>query len=720
MATLATQQPPLFRLLSRMSELRAVMVPVAFILLLVVIVIPIPPILMDALIAMNICVAVIMLMTTMYNEEPLQFSVFPSLLLGTTLLRLVLNVASTRLILTADANSPAEAEDMAGKVISAFGTFVAGGEVIVGVIIFLILVVIQFVVITKGATRISEVAARFTLDAMPGKQMAIDADLNAGIITEQQARDRRERISKEADFFGAMDGASKFVRGDAIAGIIITVVNIVGGFTIGALARGWSLSETIEIFTVLTIGDGLASQVPSFVIAIAAALIVTRSGSDQSLGPEITGQLGKHPMALFITAGFVTLLAFTPMPAFPMLTLAGILITIGLTTLRQREAVKVAERVEAEAHAAETAPKPQVEDLLKVDTLELEVGYGLVSLVDTKQGGDLLDRISAIRRQMAAEIGFVMPPVRIRDNMTFTPNAYHIKIRGNSVAEAETRPGALLAMDSGVATGRIQGEKTREPAFGLEAWWIPTSLKSRAETMNYTVVDPTSVLTTHLAEVVKEHADELLTREEVNNLIEQLKDRAPKLVEEAIPSIITPGELQKILQSLLRERVPIRDLETIVETLSDWASKTKDLDVLTEYVRNALRRAICAQFTVPPEPNSGKVPRLTCVTLDPEFEDLINGYIDRSSAGTTISMPASVANAVARHLVECLQPVINKGCMPVVIASPQVRAQVRQILEPHMPSAAVLGYNEVVSGVDVESLALVEIPDKLRQAQGAA
>ena len=720
MAGLTSNQPVFTRIFTRIAELRAVMVPLAFILLLVVIVIPIPPVIMDALIAVNICVAVIMLMTTMYNEEPLQFSVFPSLLLGTTLLRLVLNVASTRLILSVDASTPEEAVDMAGKVISAFGTFVAGGEVVVGVIMFLILVVIQFIVITKGATRISEVAARFTLDAMPGKQMAIDADLNAGIITEQEARDRRERISREADFFGAMDGASKFVRGDAIAGIIITVVNIVGGFAIGALSKGWSLSETVEIFTVLTIGDGLASQIPSFVIAISAALIVTRSGADSSLGNDITSQLGKHPMALYITAGFVTLLAFTPMPAFPMLTLAVILVTIGVTTTRQRQSVQSAKQVEAQAEAEASVPKPQVEDLLKVDTLELEVGYGLVSLVDAKQGGDLLDRISAIRRQMAAEIGLVMPPVRIRDNMTFSPNEYHIKIRGNSVGQAETRPGALLAMDSGIATGKVQGEPTREPAFGLEAWWINPNLRSRAETMNFTVVDPTSVLTTHLAEIVKDHADELLTREEVNNLIEQLKDRAPKLVEEAIPSSVTPGELQKVLQTLLRERVPIRDLETILETLSDWAGKTKDLDVLTEYVRNSLRRAICAQYTVPAEPNSGDSPKLTCVTLDPEFEDVINGYIDRSSAGTTISMPASVANAVARHLVDSVQPVINKGCIPVIIASPQVRAQVRQLIEPHMPAAAVLGYNEVVSGVDVESLALVEIPESLRAGQGAA
>ncbi len=693
---------------------RGLIVPIGFALLVAVIVVPLPPMLLDVLLAFNIALSIAVLMTTMYTKEPLDFSVFPSLLLGTTLLRLVLNIASTRLILTADAASPEQARGVAGEVISAFGSFVAAGSLPVGVIIFLIIVVIQFVVITKGATRISEVAARFTLDAMPGKQMAIDADLNAGVINEQQARERRQRVAQEADFFGAMDGASKFVRGDAIAGLIVTTINILGGFVIGWLMKGWPPVQTAHVFTILTIGDGLAAQVPAFIVSIAAALIVTRSGSKTDLGLEMTGQLGSNPTALYITAGFVSVLAFTPLPAAPMLLLAGILGSIAFFFQRDaRRKVEVERATAAQAAAAPAAPP--VEELLKVDTMELEVGYGLVGLVDTKQGGDLLDRIAAIRRQLAAEIGMVLPPVRIRDNMTLQPNQYQIRIRGNPVASGETRPGSLLAMDSGIATGPVQGEPTKEPAFGLNAWWIPLNLRTRAESLNYTVVDATSVLTTHLSEIVRANADELLTREEVNNLIAQLRQRAPKLVEEAIPKAVSPGELQKVLQSLLRERVPIRDLETIVETLSDWAGKTKDLDVLTEYVRNSLRRAICQQVAVPADSarSAARKPgatRIVCVTLDPAFEDVIIGYIDRSPAGTSLTMPAGVANAVARRIIDALKPVVSAGHQPVVIASPQVRAQVRQILEPHLPNATVLGYNEVVPGIEVESLGLVTAP----------
>ncbi len=694
---------------------RGIIVPIAFVMLVVVIVVPLPPFLMDVLISMNIALAVIILMTTMYMEKPLDFSVFPSLLLGTTLLRLVLNVAATRLILTADASSPDQAMNVAGRVISTFGSFVAGGSLIVGVILFLILIVVQFVVITKGATRISEVAARFTLDAMPGKQMAIDADLNAGMINEQEARSRREQISQEADFFGAMDGASKFVRGDAIAGLIITAVNILGGLLIGWLVKGWDVARTAEVFTILTIGDGLASQIPAFIIAIASALVVTRSGSKTDLGTEMTGQLTANPTALAITSGFILLLAMTPLPTLPLLTLGG-LIGAGAWTMRRRERV----RREVEKQAADQATRqpvsPPVEDLLKVDTLELEVGYGLVSLVDAHQGGDLLERIAAIRRQLAAELGLVMPPVRIRDNVTLQPTHYRVKIRGSVVAEGETRPGMLLAMDSGIATGKISGIATREPAFGIDAWWIEPAARQRAESMNYTVVDPTSVLTTHIAELVRDHADELLTREEVNNLLTQLRQRAAKLVEDTVPKVVGPGELQKVLQALLRERVPIRDLETILETLSDWSGKTKDLEVLTEYVRNGLRRSICQQFAVPTDPaSSGSLRRhplrVVCVTLDPSLEDLISGYIDRSPVGTMLTMPAGVAGMIARRISEALRPVTSAGHQPVVIASPQVRAQVRQLLEPYVPNVAVLGYNEIVPGIEVESMGLVTAPE---------
>jgi flagellar biosynthesis protein FlhA len=686
---------------------RALIVPVAFVSLLGVLLVPLPPFMLDALICLNISISVIVLLTTIYMEHPLDFSVFPSLLLATTLFRLVLNIASTRLILSAKADTPEGAMGVAGHVISAFGSFVAGESYIVGSIIFLILVVVQFVVITKGATRISEVAARFTLDAMPGKQMAIDADLNAGTIDEAEARRRREKIGQEADFFGAMDGASKFVRGDAVAGIIITVINIAGGFAIGSLQKHWDVAQTAKVFTTLTIGDGLTAQIPAFVVSIAAALIVTRSGSKQQLGTELTKQLSSQPVGLFITAAFLGLLSLTPLPKVPLLATAAGLVAIGWSMRR------TAGRKTAAVQAGEAAKKlakpepPAPEALLKLDTLELEVGYGLVSLVDTGQGGDLLERISAIRRQLAAEMGFILPPIRIRDNMQITPDEYRFKIKGSTVARGRTVPGKLLAMDSGIATGRIEGIATKEPAFGLDAWWIDPKSKTRAETMNYTVVDPSSVLATHLTEIVKQHADELLTREEVNSLVAQLKEKSPKLVEEVVPGVVKPGELQKVLQNLLRERVPIRDLESILETLSDWGPKTKDLDVLTEYVRHALRRTICQQYAAPDQNGSLRV---VCVTLDPAFEDTINAYIDRSAAGTSVNMPAGVASKVASQIMRALQQVTAAGHQPVVLASPQVRGVVRQLLAPHLPGVAVLGYNEVVAGVEVESMSLVGAP----------
>jgi flagellar biosynthesis protein FlhA len=691
----------------KLHSLRGYIVPIGFVLMMAVLLVPLPPAAMDVLIALNISLSLIILLTTIYMSHPLDFSVFPSLLLGTTLIRLVLSVAATRLVLTCKADSPEDAMGVAGHVIMAFGNFVAGDSLFVGIVIFLIMVIVQFMVITKGATRISEVAARFTLDAMPGKQMAIDSDLNAGTIDEKEARRRRERISQEADFFGAMDGASKFVRGDAVAGLIITAINIAGGFAVGIISRGWDASKTAEVFTKLTIGDGLTAQIPSFVIAIASALIVTRSGSKAQLGTELADQVISQPRGLFITAGFLMLLGFTPLPTVPLFATALGLIGVGYGMIRsQRKAA-------ATKNAAPVASKPEppaVESLLKVDTLELEVGYALVSLVDTAQGGDLLERISAIRRQLAVEMGLVMPPVRIRDNMQLSSADYRVKIRGSVVATGATRPGKLLAMDSGIVTGPIDGEKTKEPAFGLNAWWIDPNLKMRAETMNYTVVDPTSVLATHITEIVRRYADELLTRDEVNNLLEQLKQKAPKLIEETVPGVVKPVELQKILQALLRERVPIRDLETILETLTDWGTKTKDLEVLTEYVRNALRRTICHQYATPSTDKGGGVPRLVCVTLDPGLEDQINAFIDRGAAGTTVNMPSRVAAAIAHQVVRALQAVINAGHPPVVIASPQVRAVVKQLLEPHLPGVAVLGYNEVVSGVEVESLALVMPP----------
>lgn len=709
--------PRIFHVVAKYSHL---IVPLSFLGLVGVLVVPLPSMVLDLLICVNIAIAAIILMTTIYMRKPLEFSVFPALLLGTTLFRLVLNVATTRLILSIDSKDPATASTAAGHVIQAFANFVAGSNAVVGTIIFIILVIVQFVVITKGATRMSEVAARFTLDAMPGKQMAIDADLSAGVISDKEARARREEISREADFYGAMDGASKFVRGDAIAGIVITIINIIGGFAIAKFQLGWSAGEAMKTFMLLAIGDGLASQLPAFLVAIAAGLIVARAGGGKTVGEEIPAQLSSQPWAMYLIAGFLFLLGFTPLPTIPLFGAALILAgtAYAMQWQKRKQASNEVDRVRQEA-MAKPPEQPKVEDLLAVDTLELEVGYGLVALVDTARGGDLLDRIAGIRRHLAVELGLVMPSVRIRDNMQLEPNEYRVKIRGASVASGSIYPTLLMAMDSGLAHGQLDGFRTKEPAFGLEAIWIERGLKEKAESSNWTVVDATSVLATHISELVKRHADELLTREEVTNLIAQLKQKTPKLVEDLIPALVKPSDMQKILQALLRERVPIRDLETIVETLAEWIPHTKDHDVLVEYVRNGLRRAICAQYSEVDERGRS---RLRCVTMDPALEDAISGYIDRSPAGTTFSIPPSLANRIARAVAETAQPLAEAGRKVVVLASPSVRAQVRQILEPHIAEVAVLGYNEVVRGTDVESVGLVQLASNAMEPQiaGAA
>ncbi len=723
----------------KLDRYRSLGVPVVFVGMISVIVVPLPPFVMDMLIAANIGLAALILMTTIFVKSPLEFSVFPALLLGTTLFRLVLNIATTRLILAADASTATEAYGVAGKVIQAFSEFVSGSSIVVGVILFAILIIVQFVVITKGATRISEVAARFTLDAMPGKQMAIDADLNAGLINEKDARDRRETIGREADFYGAMDGAAKFVRGDAVAGIIITIVNIIGGFTVGMAMKGWSVGESIEVFTKLTIGDGLVSQLPALVISIAAALIVTRSGSRADFGDELAEQLGTRSAAMGVTAGFLALMAFTGLPTVPMLSLSLVSGTAAFFAARRAKVrLADAEAKDEKAPGGAAAPPP-IEAALGVDTLELEVGYGLVRMVEASQGGEVLDRINTIRRQLASEQGFVMPPVRIRDNMQLGPQDYHFKIRGNSVASGQVYPDRFLAMDAGLASGgdALEGVRVREPAFNLPATWIDGGQRSRAESLGYTVIDATSVLATHLTEVVKNHAHELLDFEETNNLITQLREKTPKLCDAVMgpvvavgaaagdPPIIKASELQKVLQNLLRERVPIRDLATVVETLGEWAPRSKDLDVLTEYVRNALRRTICGQYVADePDPSDPglagpMVRKLYCVSLDPGTEDLVAGYINRAAEGTSLSMPPDVANRVTAAVVSEVNVLIRGGHHPVVLASPQVRAQVRQLIEPHLPTCAVLGYNEISKGVEVESLGLVSTSEA-PQAPAAA
>ena len=750
-------------LLHRLEPYRPLLVPAAFIGLIAVIVVPLPPVVMDLLIAANLGLAALILMTTVFLKSPLEFSVFPSVLLGTTLFRLVLNIATTRLILSGSAGG-GDPTAVAGKVIEGFSEFVTGSSVVVGVILFLILITVQFMVITKGAGRISEVAARFTLDGMPGKQMAIDADLNAGLIDEKAARERRERIGREADFYGAMDGAGKFVRGDAIAGIIITLVNIVGGFAVGVAINGYSVVEAAELYTRLTVGDGLVSQMPALVISIAAALIVTRSGSRSDLSSELGKQLTHGRGALAMTAGFLGLLAFTGLPALPLLTLGTV---AGLLAWKAGGAAPGAPGAGARPGAAAGGARPGVPgggggsggsggeavalspeekkkqeddalaDALGVDTLELEIGYTLVALVDPAQGGDLLDRITLIRRQLAAEQGLVMPPVRIRDNMQAEPHAYALKVRGNTVAEGQLFPGQFLAMDGGATdpdAAPLPGQPTREPAFGLEATWIERAHRDRAEAEGYTVIDPISVLATHLTEVVKNHAAELLDYEETANLITGLREKAPALCDAVLgpatgpneSPILKPAELQRVLQNLLAERVSVRDLGTIVETLGAWAPRTKDVDVLTEYARNALRRTICAAYAVPVEPSFTGEPagsaggRLHCVSVDPALEELISGYVERGEHGTALSMPPGVSNGVAAALVEELGRLMAMGHHPVVLASPPVRKPVRTLLEPHLPTAAVLGYNEVAQGVEVESVGVVEYTPAGRGAPPAA
>ena len=692
-----TQLSGLQKYLAFIHKGKDMILPLSAVCLIFVMLIPLPAGFLDLLLVANLAFASLILLTTIFATGPLEMSSFPSLLLSATLFRLVLNCATTRKILTAG-ESPQEME-AAGQMIKAFAEFVAGNSLAVGLIIFIILVVIQFVVITKGATRISEVAARFTLDGMPGKQMAIDADLNAGLINESEARRRREEIASEADFYGAMDGASKFVRGDAIAGIIITIVNILGGITVGMLQYNMSLGRCFEVFTQLTIGDGLVSQIPAFIISVAAGLIVTRSTAKSDLGTELIAQLVSKPRALQVAAGFMLVLSFTGLPRLPLLMMAGSFIGIAYVMNRQ-EKKKVVDAVAAEKKAAAASKKEKVEDLLPLDRMELEIGYGMIKLVDARQGGDLLKRISMIRKQIALELGIIVPSIRIRDNVRLGPNEYSVKIKGISIASGEAYPDQCLAMDSGAVTGELTGKETIEPAFGLKAYWIPSARKDHAEMMNYTVVDCSSVLATHLTEVIKSHAAELLTRQDFEELVEKAKEKYPSIVEEVVGGTMKAGEIQKVLQGLLLERVPIRDMESILETLGDWGNRTKDVEVLTEYCRNSLARTICDQY----KDDDGN---LRCVTLDPGLEDTINKHIERSETGSYLTLPPSLANEISASVIKHLSKLTDIGVQPVVLCSPQIRMLLRKMLASHLPNIVVLAYNEIVKGVNIQSVSMV-------------
>jgi flagellar biosynthesis protein FlhA len=675
--------------------------PVALILLLLVILVPLPTQILDFLLIVNVTMSVIVLVTTLYVKSPLDLAIFPSLLLAMTLFRLVLNIATTRLILTSGdgGKSTQQALHSAGEVVRTFASFVTAGSMTVGIIIFLIIFIIQFIVITKGGGRISEVAARFTLDAMPGKQMAIDADLNAGTINEAQARQRREDIARQADFYGAMDGASKFVRGDAIAAIIITAVNILGGIYVGMVEHGWPIGETLKLFTILTIGDGLVSQVPAFITSLAAGLIVTRASNKKDLGEEVAAQLFASPNALIVAGGFLLFLTVTGLPIFPLLFLGGAC-GFGAYSLNRKSKLAATATAKTEREKIGKKEPEEPKKLLELDTMELEVGYGLIRLVDVKKGGDLLDRITLIRKQLAIELGIIVPPIRIRDSINLGPNDYAVKIKGNVVAKGVTYPEQFLAMNSGAVTGPIPGGTvTTEPAFGLPAYWITEPQKHQAEVMNYTVVEAPAVLATHLTETIKTFGHELLTRQEVKNLIENLKVKYPALVEEVIPTQVKPGELQRVLQNLLRERVVIRDLETIVEACGDCAARTKDLDVMTETVRNALARTICKQYV-------DETDKLWCITLDPALEDVVTQHLERSERGTTNTLPPKTAQQIVQRIADRMTELTNMGRPAVVLCAPLVRSAVRKMIEGSMPTVAVIAYNEISSGVSVEAVAM--------------
>jgi flagellar biosynthesis protein FlhA len=681
-------------LLNRSQDL---ILPIAIIASVLVIMVPLPPALMDVLLAGNITLAVLVLLTTIYVKTPLEFSVFPSMLLATTLARLVLNVATTRLVLT---RAGSHGESAAGHVVLAFADFVAGdGKLVVGIIIFVIIVVIQFVVITKGATRISEVAARFALDGMPGKQMAIDADLNAGIIDEREAQTRRLEITRQADFYGAMDGASKFVRGDAIAGIIITVINIVGGLIIGMAEHGMSLADAAKLYTQLTIGDGLVSQVPAFLISLAAGLLVTRSTQRANMPREFVQQMFAKPQALAVTGGFLAMLIFTSLPRVPLMTLG--VACLGLARLMTRRETQLASEAaqKADQEKSAKAGEQRVEDYLTVDPMEIELGVGLIRLADPNRGGDLLDRVQRVRQNIAGEIGILMPKVRIRDNMRLEPNHYRIKIADMPVAVAELEPSQMLAIDSGMTTGNIDGIATKEPAFGSPAKWIAPHLAERAELYGYTVVEPGAVLATHLTEVCRRHADEILTRDATKHLVDELKTTSPTVVGELVPGVMSLAEVQSILQMLLREHVSIRQLGVILETLGDHAPRSKDPILLTEYVRHRLARQICTRYR-----NAEN--ELYVIAIDPALEDRIRAGTEHNDRGLYIRLSPQMIETICKLIREETTKLTVAHRAPIVLVSPQIRPAVKRLTENHIANLVVLSFNEVTRDTKIVTVGL--------------
>ena len=686
------------------KESSDILMVVAFIGILMAMILPLHPIILDFFLALNISLGIVVLITTMYTQKPLDFSIFPTLLLVLTLFRLSLNVASTRLILLHGSEGP----EAAGAIIMSFGAFVVGGNYVVGLIIFIILVLINFMVITKGAGRIAEVAARFTLDAMPGKQMAIDADLNAGMIDELEAGERRAAIARESEFHGAMDGASKFVRGDAIAGIIITLINIGAGFVIGVVQQGMPLAEALTNYTLLTVGDGLVSQIPALLISAAAGLLVSRSGAENKMGQEFAKHLFSSSTPVMVGGVIVFLMGAIPgLPTIPFMTLGITMGTVAWYFFGQEEkkAEEQQQEIEkAQTQAQEEAPgKPEdVDHLLRLDTMELEVGYGLIPLVDKQQDGTLLGRIKAIRRQFATEMGIIVPPIHIRDNLNLTPAQYRLMIKGVEAAGAELMVNHYLAMDPGGAAKEIDGIDTVEPAFNLPALWIPMSREDEAKFAGYTVVDNSTVIATHLTEIIRNNAHNLLSRQDVQHLLDNLGKTSPKVVEELVPNLLSVGAVQKVLQNLLRERISIRDLLTIVETLADFAPAGKDPDLLTEYVRQRVAKGMLAPYLQP-----GK--KLQVMTLDRRLEEILTKNIKRTDHGTYLALEPVLINEFVGAVSQQVEKLITLNTQPVLMTSPTLRRHVRRLIEPSLPNVFVVSHAEIVDDINLQAVGKVSL-----------
>jgi flagellar biosynthesis protein FlhA len=669
------------------------------IVILAVMVMPIPPFLLDLLLSFSITFALIILLVSIFMQGPLDFSVFPSLLLIVTLIRLSLNVASTRIILL----HGDEGISAAGDVIESFGSFVVGGNFVVGAVIFIILVMINFIVITKGSVRTSEVAARFTLDAIPGKQMSIDADLNAGLINDKEARKRRQNLEQEANFYGSMDGAIRFVRGDAIAGILITIVNILGGFCIGIFQQDMDIGEAAQIYTLLTIGDGLVSQLPALVVSTAAGLVVTRATADQNLPKQLISQLLNQPYAFLIASSILFVFGMIPgLPHFPFFLMSIIAGTIGFNKFKDTNKKALIENRKKEDDAKAPAPE-HVESILPLDIMELEVGYELIPLVDADSNGELLDRIKSVRRQFALEMGFIVPPLHIRDNLQLKSNEYGILIKGVEVSRGSIMADRLLAMNPGTIEKEIDGIQTKEPTFGLPAVWILASDKQKAQMAGYTVVDPSTVVTTHIKETIKRHASELLGRQETQALVDKFKESNPKVIEELIPDVLSLGKVQKVLQNLLKEHISIRDLRTILEQLADYGLTTKDTDILTEYVRQSLARPITKQF----QSADGS---LSVMTLNREIEELIHSSIQKTELTSFLALEPTVAEKLLLKLqeaVEAMTPQMETS--PVLLASPGIRHHLRKLVERFLPDLAVLSHSEIIPSVQIKTLKVVDL-----------